>query len=391
MLEEKIFELIEQKREGTFWDFKEKYHDNKARLIHDIICLANNIENQDAYLIFGINDAGEVVGIEEDLNRRNQENFTTLIRDRKFAGNVSPYLIIKTIERNNHEIDVLIIKSTNKVPYYLEQEYKDGKSRLSSGSIYSRIEDRNTPINSTLDPLHTELLWKIRFGLLPIPIERLKGYLLQKKSWVMNSSRMEYYFQESPEFTIKEKENEEYLVNHRRVVPFFASNQINQSSRISYYECSYHNTVLFECEIVSLDGGRYLTPVPEFGDLYNYLNGAKSISYRYFIKESLLYNLHILMFDDESREAQSSRREFLKIIPVFDSKEEMQTFREWLELYLKDILDEINYQPVDEIIESFTDENEYERELKLNTNDMKLGMKLVEKLREYRRDSRGQD
>ena len=58
MFKNTVFKLIDEKREGTYWDFKKEYHCNKARLLHDIICLANNIDNREAYLIFGVTDDG---------------------------------------------------------------------------------------------------------------------------------------------------------------------------------------------------------------------------------------------------------------------------------------------------------------------------------------------
>ena len=50
-LMEEIQSLIELKTEGDYWDFKEMWHDNKASLLHDIICMANNQVGRDAYII----------------------------------------------------------------------------------------------------------------------------------------------------------------------------------------------------------------------------------------------------------------------------------------------------------------------------------------------------
>lgn len=73
-LEKKILELIDSRREDDFWDFKEKFHSNTADLLHDIICMANNRVDRDAYIIFGIADKTfEVVGVEDNENRRNQQ------------------------------------------------------------------------------------------------------------------------------------------------------------------------------------------------------------------------------------------------------------------------------------------------------------------------------
>ena len=53
-LVEEIQNLISLKTEGDYWDFKEMWHDNKASLLHDIICMANNQVGRDSYIIIGI-------------------------------------------------------------------------------------------------------------------------------------------------------------------------------------------------------------------------------------------------------------------------------------------------------------------------------------------------
>lgn len=42
-------------------------------MLHDIIFMANNIENRDAYIIIGIDEENDfsITGVEEDNNRRN--------------------------------------------------------------------------------------------------------------------------------------------------------------------------------------------------------------------------------------------------------------------------------------------------------------------------------
>lgn len=42
MLKRNIINLIQYKREGSYWDFKAEYHKDKAELLHDMICLSGN-------------------------------------------------------------------------------------------------------------------------------------------------------------------------------------------------------------------------------------------------------------------------------------------------------------------------------------------------------------
>lgn len=49
-LKEIIVNLRLLKQEGGYWDFKRQWYDKDHRrdMLHDIICMANNIENRDA-------------------------------------------------------------------------------------------------------------------------------------------------------------------------------------------------------------------------------------------------------------------------------------------------------------------------------------------------------
>ena len=51
--------LLATKREDDWWDFKQEHQHDKAELVHDIICMANNMECRDAYIIIGIDEEKE--------------------------------------------------------------------------------------------------------------------------------------------------------------------------------------------------------------------------------------------------------------------------------------------------------------------------------------------
>jgi len=56
-----ILDLILLKQEGSYWDFKREWYfqDKKADLLHDIICMANNLSNRDAYIIVGVDEEND--------------------------------------------------------------------------------------------------------------------------------------------------------------------------------------------------------------------------------------------------------------------------------------------------------------------------------------------
>ena len=108
-----VEELIRTKQEDDWWDFKQCHYEDRASLLHDIICLANNRVDKDAYLIMGIQDnTFDVIGVENDPKRKNQQNIVDFLRLPTFAGETRPRVEFRTVFIENHEIDVFIIKNS---------------------------------------------------------------------------------------------------------------------------------------------------------------------------------------------------------------------------------------------------------------------------------------
>ena len=165
-----VTELIERRTEGIYWDFKQQWYSKNADLLHDIICMANNPANRDAYIIIGVEDAtGEITDISNDEKRKNQQQVIDLIRKKPqwAAGNI-PEIYITTIPISEKKVDVIIIKQSDSTPFYLLDNYKDN-GILYKGNIYTRKGDTNTPKTETANLYDTEILWKRRFGLLYNP------------------------------------------------------------------------------------------------------------------------------------------------------------------------------------------------------------------------------
>lgn len=103
-MEELVQYLISLGREGGYWDFKKEWHENKAELLLDIICMANNMEDQDGYIILGIKDKTmEIVGIEEDSNRKTLNELSQFVGGKDFDV-YTPEIDLQTIELEGHKI-----------------------------------------------------------------------------------------------------------------------------------------------------------------------------------------------------------------------------------------------------------------------------------------------
>lgn len=90
-LKEIISELLRLGYEGTYWDFKEDYTDCREDKLIDIICMANNIDGHQAYLIYGADDNGNVKGIEKTkYSRYTTKSVTEFLWRKRFGIDLSP-------------------------------------------------------------------------------------------------------------------------------------------------------------------------------------------------------------------------------------------------------------------------------------------------------------
>ena len=221
-LTETISELIETKREGQYWDFKQEHHDNKADLLHDIICLANSLHKGEKYFIYGVSDPAEgceVKGL-NNQKRRTQADIIDFIRSKPFAGDIRPEVELRTVYIQENEVDILIIFDRPQKPYYLRQDYRDKDKNLHANYIYTRNIDTNTPIDKSADLLFIELMWRERFGLDSQPSQRMVSLLRKPHEWDKDVGNKEYaYHKSSPEFQIKFGEMREFtLIRDNRAV-----------------------------------------------------------------------------------------------------------------------------------------------------------------------------
>ncbi len=283
-----IIELISTRREDDWWDFKREHHHDKANLLHDILCMANNRPRKDSYIIFGIDDDFSIVGVENDSYRRNQQGITDILRSVTFAGGVRPRIEIQTITIENHEIDILIIKDSLNVPYYLEKDYqdkdvknKDGKKYgkiVKSYHIYTRVVDNNTAIDKQADINDIEFLWRKRFGIeLPI-MERLHILLSETDKWVFDWGNKKYcYHTDYPEFQIIQVNDMEQ--GWWPAAAFY----VHPVMHFAKLHITYHNTVIYETELWSFDQFRKYLPKAENFSVYQQAN----FWYSYYTLDSI--------------------------------------------------------------------------------------------------------
>ena len=331
-----IEELIAANREDDWWDFKQCHHQNKADLLHDIICLANNRADRDAYLIFGVEDKTyNILGVENDPNRRNQQGIVDFLRSKSFAGQVRPRVEVRTISINDHELDVFIVKNSTDVPYYLTKDYNDGQKKIRANYIYTRVQDNNTPIDTCADLNHVEYLWKKRFGLITTPLEQLKVLLKNPDDWVEEESR--YYHKMFPQFTIEIEKDDD---DSGRCRMFYHHVQTNNSFSYGMIKLFHYTTQLFSCQCTGLDGGRMTAPCPDSIFISKWQTRDGIIGIYYYSKDSIKYLLlrflECKIGKNNGREAQIATSKLLSVVLLFDSDNSAKHFKEYIMYNLSD-------------------------------------------------------
>lgn len=318
-----IKNLIASKREGEYWDFKEKYHIKKADLLHDIICMANNRADKNGYIIFGVSDDYDIIGVDNDENRKNQQNVIDFLKGKKFSGGIRPTIELVTLPIEGKQLDVLIVKNSTDTPYFVTEDYNDGKRRVRANYIYTRIGDTNTDIDKSADINHIEYLWKKRFLLNRPPLEQIKQKLRYKNEWRREEDI--FYNIYNPEFTVCLEYDEE--IGHPE---FYSYLMANQSTSYGMLVIKCFGTKLYSKQFVILDSGRYITVVPEWGLIGDSHSLDETYYYKYFIKDSLDYILHQFLQSDGHEEIWARDRLYKGII-IYNSEIERELFEEYLQ------------------------------------------------------------
>jgi len=322
-LEPIIRELIASKQEGDYWDFKVKPHDNKADLLHDLLCLANSRHKGDRFLIFGVDDPADgaaIVGLgPAGKGRKTQADYLDFLGSQHFAGGNRPAVKLVPLLLNGLEVDVLIIADVPIKPYWLTKDYVDGNRRVRQ-HIYTRVEDRNTPIAESADLVLVEEMWRQRFGLDLLPMERMRQLLHEPAGWVVD-------FDSKPDAYAYNQSFPDYQIKLSATEPFWEPYNysfLNKNAFLGSASFIYKATTLFELEYIKLDEMRLLLPAPDMKQVV--LLGRKIWYYYYDLSKPVGAFLAFLTAERPDMESRGSKAPFLQ----FRDKDEQQVFHDYL-------------------------------------------------------------
>ena len=348
-IEDIVREFFYQETEGEYWDFKEKPYfyegqsekdknKKKGDLLHDVICMANNMSNHDAYIIMGISDHPvKITGVKQFTKKWTQESYQDFLQKLSWAGDCVPSVELRSI--NNGNLEVLVVRKSNKVPFYLTQRY----NKVKENQIYVRKGAKNTAIDSQASIDDIEKLFKFRLGIIPFPKERVITYIDDTENWVKMKSSYEsisWFYDPFQEFTIDLIDDPQ---NDELRTPVYALIHPNARSSWQILRLKYHQTILLEFTSHYIDEYRGFSVQPKYNFL-KFSNGFEDIelnsTYYYYLHDSIEIKLIYLLKELLEQDGEACRRH-LNLIPIFYSNDERKIIEKYIEENRTDILVEI--------------------------------------------------
>ncbi len=281
-----VMRLLSNKKEGQYWDFKQKHHKDKGELIHDILCLANAKHDGPRYLIYGVSpDNYSILGVDDSEMTRTQADIISIFSDNqsKFAFGLYPDFRLETITIDKKRVDVLVIENCFYKPYFATNKI----DCVRANSIYTRVMDRNTPKDSSAAPNEIEYMWQERFGLTLPAKEKVKRFLSDYGNWehyTLEDGNSCWFYKTFPEFTVQIEDAARILGSRQE----WTRGEINQDLNSAFYYSVYvHQTRLAQIHAVCFDDGRKAMVAPAWkpalrGRLYFYEKDSLALEMQAF-------------------------------------------------------------------------------------------------------------
>ena len=322
-LKSRVIKCIAKKQEGDYWDFKRQWYDKekeKTDLLHDIICMANLIRDEDGLIIVGVDEKQDytLVDVKADSNRKDTHEMVNFLRDKPFEAGIRPMVYVESFEINETTIDVIVIENSNYTPFYLTDT---GFQQVKPYRVYTRVGDTNTPIDRAADRDKVEALWKKRFGIEKPILERFRIYIEDNKHWVSVDGAQSWYYEFAPEYRIETEHDDS-----RNGYEYYCLCQVSIHGPGWYWlRLKYHDTLMYSTLLVSLDGGNFMTAIPSQTEFFG------SVPFSYYTKEDINYGLYLFFRRqfDERMLGCYGYKVWDSIVPTMQSKTEAKEFFRW--------------------------------------------------------------
>lgn len=325
-----------QKPEDDHHDFKAQWYDDnhKEEFVKDIFSFVNVTHHDDCFLIIGVDDkTHDVIGVEDDKYRRNQQNIIDFLHMLPISGEYIPRVQIETVQYfNGHDVDVIRIFNTNNVPVFLNERWnargkKTTENSVEMGYIYTRQDihpeqiflregDVNTARNQTGEFHQVEELWKKHFHLNQPILDRYLYCLQDTQNWsYFENDKIGFLYNLNPDFYMLLKDDDATAE-----VESFSINFSNPKIDWQVLSLKYRQITVKSMQAAFLDSANLLFVVPDVGTPRNSFD---RIFYRNFTVNTLKNQVQNLFAVNGPNEvSKGDLIEFYKNIVVYESEEE---------------------------------------------------------------------
>lgn len=313
-------DLIANNRESEWLDFKQAYYspDQKASMAHDLICMANANHSADRFILLGVADDGEIVGLQAS------------VADHNFWSDIRSFPVNHTLPVDYQEIElfdddgtklvgVIRIRDSDKQPFFLTKEFTKQNRTVRPGVAYSRSGSNNTPIDSTPHDAEVERMWRKRFGLDHPPLEQARRLLRDVNSWVSSESpdteNSLQYHKDHPEYVLELKLRQDIRPGEfwepwiERIQNDWKRGNARQTSGWRFF-VRYHNTVLTSG--VLMHPRHTIMPMPRVASPDEYNKDAKDMDYVLPL-DTVEYFIAAICVDDRYEYDPSREDRLLKV------------------------------------------------------------------------------
>ena len=334
--------------EDEYHDFKREWYKDyqKAEMIKDIFSFVNTVHDEDCYLVLGVDDNKKVVGVENDENRLNTENLTNQISNWPIANKSLPDIIVKTVNVQKHEIDLIIIKNTRDVPMYLDKKYQPNhKSKaINPGQIFYRNGRTNTPINETAKDYQVEELWKKRLGLNLDIDQQFKEKLKDVNNWKYSDELQRFLYKLNPDYCLNLVDDN----TNRNKVESYSISQLRVRIYWKKLILKYKDKEIRSFLVTCLNDYRFAIVAPELSALDHHNLPGKMLTYQYVLSDSwdmLINKLFFYAPGSLLAPDELSRSNLFKNIVVYKNDEQRKNVEQKLQSDLDRIRSKIKPTP----------------------------------------------
>ncbi|MES5423838.1 RNA-binding domain-containing protein, partial [Lacticaseibacillus paracasei] len=299
-----------------------------------IFSFVNVTHHDDCFLIIGVDDkTHDVIGVEDDKYRRNQQNIIDFLHMLPISGEYIPRVQVETVQYfNGHDVDVIRIFNTNNVPVFLNERWnargkKTTENSVEMGYIYTRQDihpeqiflregDVNTARNQTGEFHQVEELWKKHFHLNQPILDRYLYCLQDTQNWsYFENDKIGFLYNLNPDFYMLLKDDDATAE-----VESFSINFSNPKIDWQVLSLKYRQITVKSMQAAFLDSANLLFVVPDVGTPRNSFD---RIFYRNFTVNTLKNQVQNLFAVNGPNEvSKGDLIEFYKNIVVYESEEE---------------------------------------------------------------------